>query len=210
MIKNKITILVCLLSIVTLQAQNIEDLFISIPMELLPGLSEGNKTLLLVDTAETSVPYMLGEIRKVKQSSNYIKIETSDIGNTQLKLLPVSQDSVIISIIKTVCGGVDTNMCDSEISFYSTEWKKLDSETFLGEISAEIFFDSSHKGSENFKYALSLPDISPISAEFNENSNDLVLIFNYKEHLTDNQIASITPFLKSNSITMSWENSTYR
>ncbi|NLC86942.1 MAG: DUF3256 family protein [Bacteroidales bacterium] len=208
--KNRIFLLVCLIFTVTIQAQNAVDLFISMPAELLPGITEANKTLLLVDTTETSVPFMFGEIRKVKQGDDFIKIETSNIGNMQLKLLPVTKDSSIVCVIKTVCGGVDTKLCDSDISFYTTEWKKLDSDTFLDEVSAEIFFDSSQKGSENYKYALSLPDIYPISAEFNENNDDLILIFNYKERISDIQIAGITPFLKSDSITLKWEDSSFR
>jgi hypothetical protein len=208
--KNSITFFVCLLFTATLQAQNIGDIFKSMPAELLPGISEGNKTMLLVDTAETSVPYMFGEIRKVEHGSDYIKVQTSARGNTQLKLLPVSQDSVIVCVIKTVCGGVGGDVCDSDISFYSNKWEKLDSNVFLYGVSAETFFDSSQKESENYKYALSLPDISPISAEFNKDNSDLLLIFNYKKHLYANQIAGITPFLKSDSITLRWKDSSFR
>ncbi|MDD4778429.1 MAG: DUF3256 family protein [Fermentimonas sp.] len=209
-IKNRITLFVCLFFTAALQAQNIGDIFKSMPAELLPGISEDNKTMLLVDTAKTSVPYMFGEIQKVEHGRDYIKIQTSDRGNTQLKLLPVSSDSAIVCVVKTVCGGAGGDVCDSDISFYSNKWEKLNSNTFLFEISAETFFDSSQKESENYKYALSLPDISPISAELNKDNSNLLLIFNYKKHLSANQIEGITPFLKSDSISLKWEDSSYR
>jgi hypothetical protein len=187
-------------------AQTVGDLFKSMPAELLPGVSEGNKTMLLVDTGKTAVPYPLGEIQKVAQSDDYLQIKTSDIGTTQLKLLPVSGDSVIVCLIKTVCGSV----CDSHLSFYTTDWKKLESEAFLPEVSAEIFFNSSPKKPENDKYAVSLPDIYPISAAFNEEGTDLTLIFHYKDRLTKEQIEEFEPLLKSDSVVLTWNNASFR
>jgi hypothetical protein len=139
-------------------AQNAGSLFKSMPSELLPGVTEGNKTMLLVDSGKTVVPYTLGEIQKMAQSDDYLLIKTSDAGTMQLKLLPMSNDSMIVCLINTVCAGV----CDSHISFFTTHLEKLDSGAFLPEISAEIFFNSSLKKSENEKYALSLQDIYPI------------------------------------------------
>lgn len=187
-------------------AQTVGDLFKSMPAELLPGVSEGNKTMLLVDSGRSSVPYPLGEIQKVIQSEDYLQIKTSDIGTTQLKLLPVSDDSLIVCLIKTVCGDV----CDSRLSFYTTDWKKLNSEVFLPEVSAEIFFNSSLKKQENDKYAVSLPDIYPISAAFNEKGTDLTLVFHYKDRLTKEQIEELKPLLKSDTVVLTWNNASFR
>lgn len=188
------------------EGQNMGDLFKSMPSELLPGLSEGNKTMLLVDSGQTTVPYALGEIKKLAQSSDYLKIKTSDAGTTQLKLLPVANDSSIVCIIKTVCA----EACDSHISFYTTAWGKIENNTFLPEISSGIFFDSSKKEMENYKYTVSLHHIYPISAEFSENGSDLTLTFNYKSLLTQDQITEIKPFLKSDTITLKWEDAMFR
>ncbi|WP_294079126.1 DUF3256 family protein [Proteiniphilum sp. UBA5384] len=188
------------------EGQNIGDLFKLMPSELLPGMSEGSKTMLLVDSGETAVPYALGEIKKLKQSSDYLKIKTSDAGTTQLKLLTLNKDSAIVCMIRTVCA----TACDSHISFYTTKWEKIENNGFLPEISKEIFFDSSKKEMENYKYAVSLHHIYPVSAAFSEQGSDLTLTFNYKSLLTDDQIAEIKPFLKSDSITLKWKNATFR
>lgn len=203
--RNFIWILFLSVSLLT-EGQNIGDLFKSMPVELLLGVSEGNKTMLLVDSGETTVPYALGEIKKLKQSNDYLLIKTSDIGNTQLKLLSISQDSSIVCVVKTVCA----EACDSHISFYTTEWKKIESDAFLPEISREIFFDSSKKEMENYKYAVSLHHIFPVSATFSENGSDLTLTFNYKSLLADDQIAEIKPFLKSDSFILKWEKGTFK
>lgn len=200
-------ILLFFLSLSTIvEAQQVGDLFKAMPPELLPGVSEGNKTMLLVDSGKTTVPYPLGEIVKEAYGNDYLRLQTSKIGTLQLKLLPVSEDSVVVCLIKTVCG----NVCDSHISFYTSEWKKLGKEAFLPTISAEIFLNSSQKKSKNDKYAVSLPDIYPISATFNETGTDLTLTFHYKERLAEEQIQQLEPLLKGDSVVLTWKNGSFR
>jgi hypothetical protein len=200
-------ILLFFLSLSTIvEAQQVGDLFKAMPPELLPGVSEGNKTMLLVDSGKTTIPYPLGEIVKEAYGNDYLRLQTSKIGTLQLKLLPVSEDSVVVCLIKTVCG----NVCDSHISFYTSEWKKLGKEAFLPTISAEIFLNSSQKKSENDKYAVSLPDIYPISATFNETGTDLTVTFHYKERLAEEQIQQLEPLLKGDSLVLTWKNGSFR
>ena len=207
---KKYILSVFILLATTVSGQTLDDLFRSIPPSILPGITEDNKTMLIVDTAAASVPYIFGEITKLSHTESYIKLQTSDIGTTQIKLLPIAGDSVIISVVNTVCGGVKSAICNSDISFYTTEWEKLNNNLYLPEISAESFFDSSKKSTDNYKYALSLPDMSPISAEYNGTGNTLTLIFNYKKHLSDNHIETIKPFLISDTLALSWQDNSFR
>ena len=203
---KKITTIFLLLLSMTATGQTIADLFRSMPSELLPGVSEANKTMLLVDSGKTSVPYALGEIGKIAQSNDFVHIRTSDAGDLQLKVLPLSSDSLIVSVIQTVCAGV----CDSRIFFFTTNWEELDQELFLPQLSSEIFFNSSKKDSDNYKYAVSLPDIFPISARFGKTGTDLTLELHYRERLTDDQTEEITPFLVGYTLLVKWENGTFR
>jgi hypothetical protein len=186
--------------------QTIGDLFRTMPSLLLPGVSENNKTMLLLDTGTTVIPYTMGEIQKIRQSNDFLQIRTSAVGTTQLKMLPVTPDSVIICVIKTVCGDI----CDSNISFYSTKWMKLAQERFMPLPTAEYFIESSHKEAENYKYDVSLLDIYPISAEFSDGDSLLTLRLNYREPLTDKQAAEIQPYLKSDSIKLRWKDASFR
>lgn len=203
---KKITTMFLLLLSMSITGQTIADLFRTMPSELLPGVSEANKTMLLVDSGKTSVPYALGEIGKIAQSNDFVHIRTSDAGDLQLKVLPLSSDSLIVSVIQTVCAGV----CDSRIFFFTTNWEELDQELFLPVLSKEIFFNSSKKDSDNYKYAVSLPDIFPISARFGKTGTDLTLELHYRERLTDDQTEEITPFLVGDTLLVKWENGTFR
>ena len=202
---NKYILPFFLLLSFTIQGQSIGDIFKMMPNEILPGVSEGNKTMLIVDSANTSVPYIFGEIKKVSHGNDYLKIETSELGNIQLKLLPISSDSMVLSVINTVCGGTNASVCNSIIKFYTTNWEKLDNDLFISALSPELFMDSSKKDSDNYKYALSLPDIYPISATFSETSTDLKLVFHYKERLTGLQLKEFEPYLSNDTVVLEWD-----
>lgn len=181
-------------------SQTVSDVFKAMPSEFLPGLSEGNRTMLVVDTGLTTVPSPLGEIKKKVHTDNHLVIQTSEIGTMELKLLPVASDSVIVCLINTVCG----DACDSRIEFYTSSWNKIADSALLPPISGEIFFDSSQNNRKNYKYAVSLPGIYPISATFDEGGTDLQLTFNYKEHLTLQQVEEIAPFIKNDTLVYTW------
>lgn len=186
--------------------QKIDDIFKTMPDSLLPGLIDGNKTMFLVDTGKVAIPYQLGQIEKLNYSDSYLNIRTSDVGTTQIKLLPLINNSKIICVVKSVC----PTSCDSRISFFTTDWQELDKTSLLPTISAESFFDSSKKGSDSYNFALSLPDISPISAIFSDGGDDLTLTFNYSSSLFEEVIEEIKPFIKSDTIVLKWNKTRFQ
>lgn len=187
-------------------SQTIGDVFKTMPSRLLPGISEGNKTMLLVDTGRTVIPYELGQFEKEKHTDTYLRIKTSEVGFTQIKLLPLINNSRIICVIKTVCG----NACDSDIKFYSTEWDEIDAQSLLPRVSPEIFFNPEKKDTEKYKFAVSLPDIYPIWAEFIDGSEILALTMDYKKYLSESQLSEIEPFIKNARITLKWDNISFK
>lgn len=203
---KKIYILLFLCIAMAAKSQSVSDVFKTMPADLLPGFSDANKTMLVVDTDKTVIRYALGEVEKTRHTQSFLSLKTSEAGTTQIKLLPLSADSNVVCLIKTVCASV----CDSHISFYTTNWEKLNSNDYLPTLSVESFLDSAKKGTDNYKYAVSLPDISPIKAEFVNGQTDLLLTFDYKSYLSDDIIAQLQPFLKSDSIHLKWNNSRFR
>ena len=159
-------------------------------------------------------PKFLPGFTELQRTDNFLEIRTSAVGTMQIKLLPVRHSSwlplrrntMIICVIRTVCGGG----CDSHIQFFDRNWQELDATRFLPTISATIFFDSAQKEAGNYKYALFLSGISPISAQFNEGSTDMTLTFNYRQHLPAQTIAELSPFLKTDTVVLQWRNGAFR
>jgi len=216
--------------------QTLSDLFKSMPQEILPGFTEADKTMLLVDTSLTVIPYALGEIERVSYNDTYLYLRTSDVGTLQLKLLPLVNNTYIICMIKTVCA----KACDSNIRFFSTDWKPLDSSSLLPKINADLFFnkdnikDSNIKDrketeikfskeaniqdnnindsieNEQYSNVESLFDIEPISAKLQPNSNELILKLDYKTHLSAENVTQIESIIKQDSITLHWNKSSFQ
>lgn len=194
-----------LLIALTCSAQKMGELFKTMPQYVLPGFSEADKIMLLVDTALTSIPYPLGNIERINYTDDFLKIKTSSRGNLQIKLLPLINNTKIVCVVKTVCG----QACDSQIQFYSTEWNPIESEPLLPHLSAEMFFDRSQKNNIDFEKALRLIDMEPIKAEFKCGSDDLTLIFDYESYVSAENVELIKSFIKQDSITLRWNKTSF-
>ena len=187
-------------------AQKIDDVFKTMPDSLLPGLSEDNKIMMLVDTAKTIIPFGMGNFEKLSHSDSFLNIQTSRVGTTQIKLLPLINNSKIVCVIKTVC----SDICDSQISFYTTDWKELQKNSLLPGVSIESFFDSSKKGSDSYKFALSLPDISPVKAWFENGGDDLMFGLDLSSYLPREDKDQMKPFLKTDKVVLKWNKTRFQ
>jgi hypothetical protein len=195
-----------LLIALTCSAQKMGELFKTMPQYVLPGFSEADKIMLLVDTALTSIPYPLGNIERINYTDDFLKIKTSSRGTLQIKLLPLINNTKIVCVVKTVCG----QACDSQIQFYSTEWNPIESEPLLPHLSAEMFFDRSQKNNIDFEKALRLIDMEPIKAEFKGGSDDLTLILDYESYVSAENVELIKSFIKQDSITLRWNKTSFQ
>ncbi len=83
--------------------QTINELFKSMPSEYLPAFSEANKTMLLVDSSLSVIPYALGEIERLEYTDTFLSLKTSEVGTMQIKILPLVNNTQIVALIKTVC-----------------------------------------------------------------------------------------------------------
>lgn len=186
--------------------QKINEVFKTMPEDILPGFSEADKTMLLVDTAINVIPYSLGNIERLKYTDSYLQIKTSGVGTLQIKLLPLVNNTKIICVIKTVCG----KACDSDIRFYSTDWSPIESRDLMPAFSAESFFDPAKRGTAAYRNALALLDIEPISAAFINGADNLTLLLDYASYISAENVAKIRPFIKQESVTLRWNKTSFR
>lgn len=185
--------------------QTIDDVFKKMPNTFLPGFSEANKTMLLVDSSLSVIPYALGEIEKLEYSDTFLWLRTSKVGTMQIKILPLVNNTQIIALIKTVCSGV----CDSDIQFFTSEWEVVDKNNLLPQIPAKYFFDKTKMDESGFKWALSNIDIYPLHFQFKDGSNNLQVTFDIIKHLAPEEAIKIKPYLAKETIDLTWNKSTF-
>lgn len=199
---------ILLLSIVVLSStlvssQNINEVFKKIPFEILPGLTVEDKDIIVVDKSVVSVPTPLGQMNKLQHSDTYLKIQTSEIGTTQIKLLPYRDESVIICVVKTVCD----KACDSKIDFYDVDWNKVEDASLLSYNIKDFVDVDSINNSLSTK--IDLPLFYPYSIALSDNSDDVTIRTNILNLVPKTLRAEFELYIKNEEITMQWGGDAY-
>ncbi len=204
---KRYSILLLLISCTTILSygQTMDELFKTMPNELLPAFSEANKTMLLVDSSLVVIPYALGEIERLDYTDTFLSLMTSNVGTMQIKILPLVNKTQIIALIKTVCSSV----CDSDIRFFTNEWEEIEKSSLLPTIPPHIFFDEKELNTPEFKWAVSQIDIFPLQFEFKDGGNNLQVKFDIVNHLSPQDSLKIKPYLVKETIDLSWNKSTF-
>lgn len=199
-------ILFFLISISLLSSgQTMNELFKSMPSEYLPAFSEANKTMLLVDSSLSVIPYALGEIVRLDYTDTFLSLKTSEVGTMQIKILPLVNKTKIIALIKTVCSSV----CNSDIRFFTDEWEEVEKSSLLPEIPYHIFFDSTKLNTPEFKWAVSKIDMYPLQFQFKDGGSDLQVKLDINNHLSAQDSITIKPYLIKETIDLSWNKSAF-
>lgn len=185
--------------------QTMNELFKSMPSEYLPAFTEADKTMLLVDSSLSVIPYALGEIERLEYTDTFLSLRTSEVGTMQIKILPLVNKTHVIALIKTVCSGV----CDSNIRFFTTNWEEIEKESLLPVILPHLFFDQSKMDTLEFKWASSKIDIYPLQFQFKNDGNDLQVIFDITNHLSTQDATKLKPYLERETINLTWNMSTF-
>jgi len=125
---KKVSILFCFLCLLygTGQAQSLKDLFLKMPQEVCPVLSEYNR-LEIVDNQKNNKAMQTRNLFRTfskmeELTDDYAHLVISKNSEKEMKLLTKNDGTSIIMVISTIfCD--DTP--DSSVAFYSTDWKPL-------------------------------------------------------------------------------------
>ena len=195
-----------LLFFVNLSAQRIADVLAEMPENIVPTLTEQNKRALLEDSTVTVVPTILGQIRRIDYRDDYIMLQTSAVGSTQIQLLETNvEDEAVICVIQTVCGPA----CNSNITFYDSNWEQIVEPGFLPEITADHFVTHLPNGDAYVKVETLLPDICPVSALFDENGH-LVMKLDVDNYLSSEMKKEFDQSFSLKDLILKWDGQSFR
>lgn len=185
--------------------QTMDEVFKTMPGDFLPAFSEADRTMLLVDSSLSVIPYALGEIERLAYSDTFLSIKTSEVGTMQIKILPLINNTQIIVLIKTVCSGI----CDSDIRFFTSEWVEIEKDSLLPAITPSVFFDQKELDTPGFKWTVSQIDIFPLQFQFKNGGDNLQVKFDIVNHLSSQDSVKISPYLVTETIDLMWNKSTF-
>ncbi|MCD7971966.1 MAG: DUF3256 family protein [Candidatus Azobacteroides sp.] len=192
---------------VSVSAQTMEQLFISMPDSLLPLLNQEKKVELtehLKNGQEGKVVNKLqGETVLIALTDTYFFLQSTQQTTLEAKVLPINEYYNIICLIKTCCGPA----CESQVSFYTPDWKPLNNTYFKGTKPEEFFNDIS---SEECKIKKAQIDLSTIQYKLEKDSDRLTASFTLKYYWNKEEYEKIAPCLQE-YISYSWQgNGFYR
>ena len=194
-----------LFAFVSAPAQCITDALADMPENIIPTLTEENKRALLEDSTITIVKTLLGEITRVELRNDYIKLRTSAVGSTQIQLLNNEQGENLICVIQTVCAPA----CNSDIVLYNSNWELIKDIELLPELTSESFVTPLPKGDPYIVAHTLLPDICPISAQFNEDGM-LVLQLDIDNYLSGEMLKEFNNTFEKRDLVLQWNGHTFR
>lgn len=138
--KKILVLLAFSVSFLVSYGQSLKDIFLNMPQQLCPSLSEYNR-LEIVDNQKNGKPMktrnQFKTISEMKTlTDQYAHLVISQNSEKEMMLLPKSDSTQIIMVISTVSSD---SIADSSISFYTTDWQPLQASDYIDEPTSDDF-----------------------------------------------------------------------
>lgn len=181
------------------------------PDEITLQIADDQKELLATpssDTLSVVVTNALGgEVKRESMSKDYVAIKTSDRGMLQIKLFPLINNSYIVGVIRTVCGMA----CDSQIDFYTTDWKPLRADDLFPQKDENWFIKKdTDRNSQEFKNAYAALDMTPVKYQFSPDRQTITATYDIKGYLSEDDYKLLEPYLIKDSKIFTWDKSSFQ
>ncbi len=205
------TILFTMLVTLSISAQEIGGVVLSIPENIIFGLETAQKDLLTSNPKDTTRITIdrgtLGVVKRLSISTDFISLQTSEAGTTQIKLLPLINDSKIICVVKTACGKI----CDSQIEFYTTKWLPISQADLFPKKNKDWFIKvDADRNSQEFKNAYAALDMNPMKMSLSGTDTSITLTYDIKKYLSEDDYKKIQPFLIVEPKVFTWDKISYK
>lgn len=193
---KRIIFIIALFASISVSAQNIGEVFLTMPDDIIFGLEAAGKEKLVSNHDDTTGIVVdrgvLGEMERIAISDDFISLQTSEAGTIQIKLLPLINDSKIICVVKTVCA----KMCDSQIQFYTTKWMPIPQGDLFPKKDKDWFIKADvDRNSQDFQNAYAALDMNPIVITLSAEDTSIAASYDIENYLTTDDYKKIKPYL---------------
>ena len=195
--KPKIVFIILLLGATVrfVEAQTVGEMFIKMPESELLTLTASHRSDLInlykAGKNATIKNRFEDSCSIISMKEEYLQIRT---GNHTLEmfLLPMINDSKIIGLIQTVCAPV----CDSQLEFFTTSWKKLTTSVFISFAGKYDFLkEGVNREEEKVKNALIPLDIFLMQLRYNPENRELQQFYTTPDYLSETDRIAVKPYL---------------
>ena len=198
-------LLLCSLSV---QAQNIKSLFIASPDSLAPLLTEVNRADFgdfLLNNMKAEVKNRFGKSSEmIKMTEDYLQLKMTSVSSVEMKLLPVNDTTNVICVVHTYNGPV----VDSNVKFYSTEWKELPLVNYFQYPDKDEFYIDpvNTEKKDSLNQLKEMLDMYLLKIKLSADNKNMYLTFMTPEFLDKETQKRYQSFLYRDPICYNWEN----
>lgn len=196
--KKNILILVSLvLTLFTAQAQEAKTLFVNMPDSITPLLTSINRAD-CIDFIESNMKAQVqNRFDKTSQMTvlgkDYISIQMTPATTWQMKVLTVGESTKLVCVVSTACGSA----CDSDIQFYTTDWKLVPASTYLTLPTMDDFFIApSDEVTREYNLLRNRADMLLMRADFSTESDNLTITLTTTDYMDKEAAEKLKPFLR--------------
>lgn len=189
-----------------MKAQEMDAVFVAMPDQYVPQLENAWRKD-LIDL------YNSGKEAKLKNTMNgfsilkkltddYLLLQVTERSTVEMKLLPLVNDTYVVCMITTVYGPVP----DSQVEFFTTDWKPLDSADLYTPVPVEWFIkDDADKNRTAFIEATARLDMDLRKYSLSPDDQTLTVEYTTPQYLTETERKQMEPFLKNTPKVYTWE-----
>ena len=209
--KTVLLITVCFLSVLSGWSQDMKSVFIAMPDSITPLLTKVNKE----DFVDFLASDMKAEVRnrfdgtaEMKElTDDYTLVKTSEIGTLEMKLLPINDSIKVICMVRTVCASA----CDSDIRFYTSDWKQeLDKKEYLELPASEMFFLPKDSLNEEDALIRQKADMHLMKASLSKDNASLTFIYTTPDYLNKEDKEKMSRHLNQTPVAFQWKDGKFR
>ena len=207
----KLWMLLCILSISSAFAQDMKPIFISMPDSIAPLLTKVNKedcVDFLAYDMKAEVKNRFGGVTELKVlTDDYLFLQTTANSSMEMKLLPVNDSTKVVCMIKTVC----SSACDSEVHFYSSDWKqKLMTTDYLSKPEVDMFFLPVDSSDEEYALIRKEANVHLLKASLSKEDVSLTFIYTTPDYLNKENKEKLEPYLRKEPVVLKWQEGKFR
>ena len=201
-------LLFCFLSVF---GQDMKTVFVAMPDSLTPLLTKVNKEDcidFLASNMKAEVKNRFDKPAEMKVlTEDYMQLQMTENSTLEMKLLPLNDSVKVVCMVKTVCALA----CDSNIHFYSSDWKEeLSSADFLQKPSQDAFFLQADPASEEYVLARKTADVNLMKAVLSKEDATLTFIYTTPDYMNKETREKLEPNLRKEPVVLKWQEGKFR
>ncbi|MCD7815295.1 MAG: DUF3256 family protein [Bacteroides sp.] len=203
---KRLILLISLFISISLQAQNMKELFVAMPDTLVPLLTKVNRE----DFGDFLASKMKAEVRNrfgktsemTELTDDYLYLKMTSASSMEMKLLPLNDSLKVVCVIQTYQAPV----ADSKVRFYDTGWNLLETSRFIDLPVDSLFFRTpvTKAQADSLQNLRTHTDISLQEARLSAGEQTLLFRYTTPDYLDKATSTSLQTYLVQKPLRYVW------